>query len=301
MDIYANDPTMLAGLKNLNFIGLKVITRNGTPKEIGFLEYTNGNYFDILLNLDPLDDFPDAPNTTSFKHVKISVEYTLIDPAIENGDPIDKLSDFFIPKKTSIIEIGGKLQPEFYLTFPKGWKLCWDNALETPFYFPEQRKLYEMGYGSYLIDNKEIVKQIDCGKPFVKGNEGRLTYNFLIDSKDFDYLTQTWDSLKDPKMWFTYYAEVTPAIAAISLIPLIFLIFSLFILHNGLLSFLGQDTLAFDCTFGVEFLIVLMGFAYFYYSLLRDEYEIPHRQLFIISYTISLVAILQILLLKGVF
>ena len=73
MDIYANDPTMLAGLKNLNFIGLKVITRNGTPKEIGFLEYTNGNYFDILLNLDPLDDFPDAPNTTSFKHVKISV------------------------------------------------------------------------------------------------------------------------------------------------------------------------------------------------------------------------------------
>ena len=36
MDIYANDPTMLAGLKNLNFIGLKVIRGTECLKRLGF-------------------------------------------------------------------------------------------------------------------------------------------------------------------------------------------------------------------------------------------------------------------------
>ena len=43
----------------------------------------------------------------------------MIYSAIENGDPMDKLSDFFIPKKTSIIEIGGKLKRNFISLSPK--------------------------------------------------------------------------------------------------------------------------------------------------------------------------------------
>jgi len=132
MDIFTDETEIPLEL-NDEFVGLKIFGRNGSSyREIAFLE-TNGvnGMAPIILNLSPLESFPPVPNNLyeipDLKHVKLEIEYILINPKIFNNwneSLIHKIKGILFPKKRSTIQINNFIQPEFYFTTPPGWRIA---------------------------------------------------------------------------------------------------------------------------------------------------------------------------------
>jgi len=126
MDIFTDETEIPLEL-NDEFVGLKIFGRNGSSyREIAFLE-TNGvnGMAPIILILSPLKSFPPVPNNLykipDLKHVKLEIEYILINPKIFNSwneSLIHKIMGILFPKKRSTIQINNFIQPEFYFTTP---------------------------------------------------------------------------------------------------------------------------------------------------------------------------------------
>lgn len=308
MDIFTDETEIPLEL-NDEFVGLKIFGRNGSSyREIAFLETNGVNDMEpIILNLYPLNSFPCVPKNLCKKypnlyHVKLEIEYILINPKIFNNwdeSLIGKIRGIFFQKKGSTIQINGLIQPEFYITTPPGWRIA--------------EKGHSIGMWCYIRNNPHIKSdkgivlrnpdpiKINFEEPFIKRTNEKETYNYLIHEASYKTIKELKNNHVEFDFSFTYMSRMSYTLAVISLIPfIIFLPASATILICGLYSLIQKSPFIFDTNLGLGYLIVLLSYSYFYYNLLKDDFHIPNKNLFGLVFALTLFVIFSILL-KDIF
>lgn len=322
IDLFTDENEMRIALDD-EFVGLKVFARNSSNREISFLEEEEeedgGSTSNLVLNLDPLDSFPISPEcflgksskNKSLRHVKIEIEYILTNPKIETlrhtklhhqiwGWIWDKL----LHKKMSSIEFFGKMHPEFYCTFPLGWRMGGGKLFTRLFNSKKDKEGHSVGMKCNILhakSNKILALTpskdefiIKFNKPFIKLNGGNRTYNYLIHADCVHRLKQ--EAKRDPnanfQFTFTYRSQISFMMVSMSLIPfLLFLPFSIICLYLSINSISVLNS-----NFAIGYFILLTSFSVFYYSLIKEGYNIPYKYLHIPIFLLSIVAILFIIL-----
>jgi len=270
-------------------------------------EDINLGEFNIILNFDPIDNFPDAPaeftEGKKFKHIKFEVEYILTRPDIIRPRKL------LFPICISSFSMRGDIQPEFYLTLPLGWELKRKkkkilgraNDLIQKYF---KRINPQVEYDASLhCENPELKSEenedhnLKLDSPFIKSNDKRFTYNYLVNAHEFKSLR---DKIKDKSkstFVFGYTSYLTFPIVGISLIQYFFLIFSLYILWRVIPSlnipYLPVATpSSFNNDFVIGYLIALLSYTYYFVNLSNEGYEIPNKNHYPIIFFISLIAIM---------
>ena len=328
MDLFTDEPNIPIIIGS-EFVGLRVFARNCPSREIAFLEEkTDNNSTTLILNLDPLDLFP-KPSVTlngneKCRHVRIEIEYILINPEIPNLD-VNNLKeiiwDKLFPKKKSTVLLIGEIQPELYLTLPLGWR-CREREKGKDFFkklFHSRKNTegYSVGMVCYINETSEVNSAIPLtpkvkthnvlfNKPFIKINEGKRTYNYSIDADNFltlkELISESKENTKnhnvDVTFNFTYISKISTAVGIISLIPYIFLVVSTLILGNWFLT-LGFNTISgINTNFIISYLILILSFSFFYYSLIKEGFNIPHKYFHMLIFCYSVMVIIGIILME---
>jgi hypothetical protein len=302
MDLFTNQ-TQIPVILDDEFVGLRVIARNSSNREISFLEDNGDSTSTLILNLDPLNSFPAALENFSdddlgnkdFRHVKIEIEYILTNPKIENlkhkklkdkiwGGVWDKI----LQKKMSTIEIFGKIHPELYITLPLGWRMGGSKFFTRLLEQKRDREGYSVGM-KCTIQNAESSNAITLthpstaeldmkfNKPFIKLNNGKRTYNYLIHDDSFSEIRQSVDDTSKIRFEFTYRSQISFMMAIVSLVPfLVFLPFSVLILTCLYLTKVNSFSIL-NSNFAIGYFILLASFSIFYYSLIKEGYNIPYK------------------------
>lgn len=301
------------------FVGLRVFARNSSNREISFLEDDKDSTSTLILNLDPLNSFPVAPTNfldedsenEDLRHVKIEIEYILTNPKIENLEHKKmkhKIWDWIwvklLHKKTSTIEIFGKIHPELNFTFPLGWRMSGSKFLKRLLEPKQDQEGYSVGMKCYIQnkDDSDIIAltppkeeiNIEFNKPFIKLNDGKRTYNYLIHEDSYSRLKQLIKPNSTVRFKFTYRSQISFMMAIVSLIPfLVFFPFSALILICFYLTANPIDV--FNSNFAIAYFILLFSFSIFYYSLIKEGYNIPYKYWHIPIFLLTIFAILLII------
>ena len=288
MDIYTNENEFSFNLEGIYFLGIRIIGRNSTRHEIAFIEKEDK----IILNLD-INSFPAVrkrfgDDKLELRHAKIEIEYIIRNAFAEpfyRSNFFLNIIDRFIPKKTSAINIKGKIQPEFYITLPKGWKMA-GNTFFGKLFRPSIEK--EGQAISITYNTNDQVKDLSIFKPFVDRVDNKRRYSYLTDMTDIytdgtDYSQISFDC--------SYISQISGKIAFLSLIPIFFLLFSLSLYYCLFSIILFDKPLIIEQGYCLSYLIVLMSYSFFYVTLIKEGYNMPGKYYFAIIVVISLISI----------
>lgn len=316
IDLITNDHEFkFDELNRTKFVGIKVSARNDHNNEIPFLDYTvkedPEKNFSIILNFDPLSRFPPVPEKfiidddnlkeKSLVQIKLEIEYILTE--VEENIPedetsfekfisiIEKIGVFFLNiQKTSMSFImEGQIQPEFYITVPKGWMI--GKFLKEEGQSVRLQLLMDTGVENLLLD-----------APYIKINSNQKTYNYLINEKSYESVKKRIEAgYRNIGYKVIYFSHLDYALSLISLIPYyVFLYISTYLMcyivnyHN-----VGDGAFHVTGTQGMAYLIGLLSFSYFYYSnLIFEGYNLPKREGVPIIIAFSLFVIVLILFLS---
>lgn len=280
-------------LKNTNFLGLKAIGRNNSNNEIAFLEEINGDDFDIVLNFGdisknfdvPIEDvirnFKEETIRIKLRHIKFEIEYILTKIEPDNLPDLsfkEWILEFFRPTKHMSFEMEGKIQPEFYITMPKGWRISNADKIEgnnvgLKCYFQQNVPTPWVEITIRNENNETDALKID--PPFIKNTLGIRTYNYLINSDSFKELIRSPEYTQHEKIKyeFSYKSNLSNSLVGIIYAPTIFLIIS------SILSYqiIRGITLNTTSVFGMAYLIVLLSFAYYYGTLINEGYQLIRK------------------------
>lgn len=306
MDIFTDQTEIPLELDD-DFVGLKVIARNSLNREIAFLESNNeGKTSPIILNLDPLNWFPDAPKSLSkehnLKHAKLEIEYILTNPKIKNlkNNLIDKIKDKITPKKEATIEIGGLIQPEIYVTLPPGWRISGkpEGHAVGVRYFNQNTEETERDEGIKIVNRENPQPHaIKLEEPFIKQTDGKRTYNYLIHHDSYSEIIEIAKNNRHIRFEVTYVSQMSRMVAGVSIVPfVVFLSLSALILFSGVWSITQKSPFIFDSNFGTGYLIILLSFSYFYNNLVKEGFYIPHKNWYIYIFIFSIIMIFSIFL-----
>lgn len=226
--------------------------------ELEFIQ-ENSNF---TVNLGDLNDWPCIneanDDVDNLKHVKIEIEYIFIRPKFE-----ERISwkNIFKTGYCSTCDINEITQPEFYLTVPRGMKINHEN--------PDSVML--LAYYNY--NNDSIAEILNLEKEiFFEYINKKLSYHFLIDSISYDsILSKVQNNEIDlSRIKFNYKVENQRRYWFITFFPL-FLIF--ITLVNIFTSPSSEIT-----NLNLSGIIIFISFLTFYYSLIREGYEIPFNK-----------------------
>ena len=323
VDLFTNQTQVTVILKDDEFVGLRIIARNSSNREISFLEGDEDSTNTLILNLDPLDSFPavpedlsdDNPENKDFRHVKIEIGYILINPKIENLK-YNKLKekmwngiwDKILHKKTSTIELSEKVHPELYITLPLGWRMGGSKFFTKLLKPKKDREGYSVGMKCY-IENAEssdaitltpinVELDMEFYKPFIKLNNGKRTYNYLTHADSFSKFREVINKNSKIRFEFTYRSQVSFMMAIISLIPfLVFLPFSVLIFICLYLTNVNSVSIL-NSNFAIGYFILLASFSIFYYSLIKEGYDIPYKYWYMPVFSLSIFVIAMIILIE---
>jgi hypothetical protein len=277
VDIYTDQKDIRIPLGKINFLGLKVFARNSNNNEIAFIWDSNGQ--DVILNLD-LGAFPNGnPPHSDLKHVKIEIDYIIVDAEVQNqqnqqlgidgkegpgikdririegseyGTIFSEYWDkWFWPKKTATISHKDRIQPEFDIMIPKGWEIS-NGGIG---YCYEAKWKDQSGEEKHCGDKFEI--------PTIKWSDGKLRYDYLL-CLDNDYYN---DKSKDHNIEFTYFTQLSFRFV------IAFVIFPLALLFLSICIFLGN----FNETFLISLLIFILTFGFVYLGYLKEGYSLPYQ------------------------
>lgn len=253
MDLYTDKKFVLIKL-NPPFIKLK-IRRKDSNQEIPFITDEEG----IKLNLSK-SSWPNSGYHDNFeKHIKLEIEYTDVSFKPELTFPFGYKNSFSIDSFT---------QPEFSITVPRGMKLV-SNGNNTKI-----RMKWTPKYKNKK--QKNIIKPLKFHDiVYINQNDGKRTYNFLIDSKSYNKILDTPDKYK-LSFGVQYHVInqlrflLVPGIAVLLLCFAILEIKTAWIIINIL-----HKTVLPSFTLKLTYVIILISFTTFYLNLLKDKYEIP--------------------------
>lgn len=300
MDIFTNQNAIYLYL-NDKFVGLRVSARNSN-REIAFLESPENN---IVINIDPLNTFPKLPNDNidnckNCNHVKLEIEYILIDPKIEKYNLSFKFNPKFLleivitkilHKKKATIKILGRIQPEIYITFPEGWRIANNGSAIGMNCFIDNKK--ETNIELSNSNNKPI--RVQFHEPFVKLIDRKYKYNYLITEDSYNNICSKIKKDSSVYFEFTYISQMSRMFAYILfVIPSVFLIISSIILYCGYNSIIQKIPFPFETSITTGYLILLLSFLYFYYGIVKENFFIPYKRVHSAIFIYTLLVILAI-------
>ena len=321
MDIYSNEQFLPISLDSKKFLGFRAYARSLNNKELVYLEdeiiknlpygsiYRRKPYKEnfyrkktskkisitdnkIIINLGSLNDYPvvQENGTDNLRHIKMEIEYVELDPAIYLLEAIsfkERFNNIFMPRYEGEFSVVGKIQPEFYITMPLGWRIgkvnyIRSNGDEEGDYFLLQRK-----YGCE-------EKYLKCEIPHISIIEGKRKYNYLIsDLLNNNHYNQNNEEI--PTYTCNYVAEFSGKVVGISLVPLIFWVIIFLFGASFIYNFISFNVvLNLGISAGMSYLILLLAYCYFYTAYIKDGYYLPHKNLFLYSVIGSLVIIFLI-------
>jgi hypothetical protein len=263
MDIYTNKSSIIIKL-NPPFIKLK-IRRKDTGQEIPFITDEEG----IKLNLNKSSSWPSSGNSPFEKHIKLEIEYTDVGFKPKSKFPFGYKSSF---------RIDGFTQPEFSITIPRGMKLVskGNNTKIRMNWIPKVKK-----HGK---KQKKIIKPLKFHDTiYINQEDGKRTYNFLIDSQSYDKIIETPNKYNlsfgiQYRVINQFRFLLIPGIA-------ILLIFLGILEFNNALNSLNIKPINNTGSFTVQltYIVILISFTTFYLNLLRERYEIPFNNFIMVS------------------
>jgi len=144
-------------------------------------------------------------------------------------------------------------------------------------------------------DDKFDQTKIIFNKPFINNNKGKRIYNYTITDDCYKNLLQKVNDKdnEDISYHLTFTSKIDFKILLISLIPLL-LIFpiSFYLIISKLFTGFSifNSSILQDSNNSMPFLIIIMSSLFFYYSLIKEGYDLPFKQYYIIIFLISIIA-----------
>lgn len=304
MDIYLNSGK-IALYFHEDLIGIRIICRNLNHNEIAFIEkFDEKGSLYFLLNLDisslpTVWDVDESDNIKSYKHAKLMIEYIEISPDIKEN----KLFKIITTSYESKIYLPDNIQPEYYITLPKGKVIGsnWNfflNFLESIFKKNIDGRALKL---RYLIRDK--ITDVEYFGPYTNLNNEKKRYNYSIKKKEFETINNDTKNVNDFIYIISFKTYFENKIVFVSLFPFFLLLIALCISFSEVIDLLKvnpnvilnhfesisskTNTIS---NFGTSFLIIVLSFSLYYYSLIRDGYKLPYQSIFyiILIFTIIL-------------
>ncbi|MGV8087666.1 MAG: hypothetical protein ACP5NU_01230 [Methanomicrobiales archaeon] len=311
VDIYTDQKEIPIDLSDIHCLGIKILARNSSNKEIAFVWDFNSQK--VILNLE-LHHFPNAPIPYQYyKHVKIEISFLIVpfetyqeilsdNVSVQNNNNADseseivpninynyqqgpEIEDFFRdrrtfidtyiwPKKIAHLYNDEPIQPEFDISLPKGWEI-----IENGWYY-----FYKVKWRNNKGEEKSEFEKDET--PSVRWIDGQTRYNYLLKF-NWDYYNP---KSTEHEFEFHYVSQLTwPMVILSSIIPFGFFLFSfLILLFVDLQLFLP---LVFSDAALLSLLVLLMSYLFAYLSFVKDGYIIPfqNRTAFIIIFALFIV------------
>lgn len=275
-DIYTDQREVPIDLSDIHCLGIKILARNSSEREIAFIWDQQSQK--VILNLE-LQYFPKAPHPYQhYRHVKIEISFLIVpfENAFQGNTNLQgpEIEDFFRtrwdkfiidhwfwPKKIAHLYNNEPIQPEFDITLPKGWEIIEDGW----YYFYKVKWRNLNGEEKIEYEKEEI--------PSIRWNEGQVRYNYLLKF-NWDYYNP---QSTDHEFEFHYVSQLTwPLVILSSIIPLGFTLFSLFILF--LVDLRLGIPLVFSDAALLSILVLLMSYLFTYLTFIKDGYNIPYQK-----------------------
>lgn len=299
MDLFTDQTEISLKLNDYYFVGLKVIARNSSNREIAFLEENTKDVASpIFLNLYPLESFPKVSErfskNSNLRHIKLEIEYILTKPNIENFKEIkliDKMKAKILPRKTTTIQIPGQIQPELYIIIPPGWTISEHGKSVGMKYYETITKSDEPdGINFEKIEEDNI----NFEEPFINEINRKYKYNYVITAEDYKKIREKFNKKCSIFLKFTYISCMSDFTAVISMIPLFIFLPISSAIFLSLIHVLPSSI--FERSFGIGYLISTLSFLYFYFSLLKEQVFFPHEKLHYIIFTFTLIMIIILII-----
>ena len=261
IDLYTDEQVIPFNISS-SFIELKVKSRF-KGNELEFIQ-ENDFYQDkniILINLGNLDDWSPVVGETNLKHVRIEIQYIDISPVFEK---IHFLK-LFKTGYSSSCTINNYIQPEFYITIPLGMKLKSKNNNFLKILLEE------------ILDNKFRYTKLYLEKRiFQRYFNKKLKYNFLIEEKSYNSIVS---SINNPEtelngIFIDYDIIYQNKYWLVSLFPILLIVLGLVNVFISPVENLSN--------FNLSGIIIFISFLTFFYSLIREGYELPVNKKFIL-------------------
>lgn len=281
MDLYTDQNSFGVPLGDFNFVKLKVKNRNN-GNELSFLEDENR----IMVNLGDIKEWPKAKGCTNYKvrHVKLEIEYTLLNPPFNKHSWLDLLKERVI--YTGSFEIKELIQPEFYITLPKGLRLKdKGNSLKMilGIKFEDDNLKKEMDKSGlkllYSSESKKItLYDIKFETPYIDKKGKKESYSYLVNTENYKILKKYNKPLKNSKVIFGFHYKVTYDRKLFgTLVGLGILVTTIVAARIFYLIFNGGDG-----SFSLPFLIVLISYIALILKYHDEEYNLPIFKIIII-------------------
>jgi hypothetical protein len=318
MDIYSDKDDFEFLLDNFYFLEIRIMGRNSTRREIGFIEKNDV----IVLNLD-INSFPsvqecDDDEIFLLHHAKIEIEYIIIknvhiedyirsnlrsEAEIKCRNWYSRFLDFIsrqyykfidkiiIPKKLSSLYIKGKIQPEVYITVPKGWKISGNSFFKKLLHPTVDHEGEKFSLDCSFDPTDSNPQTIRVYSPFVNKIEGKRKYSYLAVTDDLKPFYND-PAGRIPCFNIYYQTEISIEIAAMAFIPYFFLILSSVLLVKAFVPYFS----GINSSFILPYLVILMSYSIFYGTLVKEDYDIPHKYWFTVILIYSLIVIVILLI-----
>jgi hypothetical protein len=273
MDIITNETRLQAPLAR-NFVRLKV-RKKSNGEELPFLEEDRK----ICINLGSLEDWPlyhtHNPMDPKLRHVKIEIDFDLLNQNFKSKK-LDLFKNRFYTSAFSIDQI---VQPEFYISLPRGTKLNKKSSiLLLLLNFNENTSLEEsvdsIGLEKLGIINNKTAYQIRFEKPSIDIEEKTRRYSYLVNFEDFERIKMineliNGSSENNEEIYFGY--EVNYDRKLLFIIWILNLVISTVAILRILRVFHGESS---EIGF-LSYLIILLSLITLNIKLYEDEYLIP--------------------------
>ncbi|MDR0912816.1 MAG: hypothetical protein LBM96_09490 [Methanobrevibacter sp.] len=264
LDIYT-DEEIIPYMIDSNFLNFKVKSRFKNMELEFIQEYNKDLKFNsiILINLGNLDNWPkvDYNLNINLRHVKIQVEYMDTNPYFEEI----KFLNLIIKGFSSSYMIKDSIQPEFDIKLPLGMKLK-DSSEGNITLLLEENVNNDIAFTELEIENNN----------FYRYENKNLKYYFLINEKSYDKILQSINISNTFNNIFIQYDIVYQnKFWLVSIFPFIMLIL-------GIINIIFVD-LSKLLTFNISGMAIFFSYITFYYSLIKEGYELPLTKKFIIS------------------
>jgi len=260
------------------FVELKVRSRF-KGNELEFIQKNDSHKKEnnlIFINLGNLQDWPSSCDDETLKHVRTEVEYIDIAPVLEEVNFLKVLKTSY---STSFI-INEYIQPEFQLTVPLGMKLKLKNNTSTN--TTNSNYNNDCNFVEMLmeeeINNESSFTQLSLEKgTFQMYFDKKHKYYFLIDEKSYGAILASMnDSKTNLKSIQVYYNIVFQnRYWLVSLFPILLIVSGLLNVFSNPIENLSN--------FNLSGIIIFISFLTFFYSLIRDGYELPINKKFILA------------------
>ena len=159
MDVYTETQFVKLSIPDANFVELKIKNRN-LSSEFPYIEEVDGDNENIVVNLGDLQQFARVQGSDSYRHVKLEIQYTLINPNFTKF-----YSNLIYQGSFGIDEF---IHPEFYITVPLGRNIRKNGDLFTIF-----------------LKKGEYEEELRLEGPYRNRDNGKNKYSYLINYEDY--------------------------------------------------------------------------------------------------------------------